>query len=118
MTPEFTIAAKLSITVQFAVVTTLLVYFLLLKNTVRLEEVRLWSAAWFSDAVALGAVLYSSLHANGGMPLRLTLFLYLAGKTAFFQVGNRFGAAFQLLLVELSGRFEGFIQTGRRSCCA
>lgn len=83
MTPELAIAAKLSITVQFAVVTTLLVYFLLLKNTVRLEEVRLWSAAWFSDAVALGAVLYSSLHVGGGMPLRLTLFLYLAGKTAF-----------------------------------
>jgi len=83
MTPEFAVAAKLSITVQFAVVTTLLVYFLLLRNTVRLEEVRLWSAAWFSDAVALGAVLYSSLHAGGGMPLRLTLFLYLAGKTAF-----------------------------------
>ncbi len=83
MSPETAIAAKLSIAVQFSVVTTLLVYFLLLRKTVRLEEVRLWSAAWFSDAVALGAVLYSSLYGGGGMPLRLTLFLYLAGKTAF-----------------------------------
>ncbi len=83
MTPETALAAKLSIAVQFTVVTTLLVYFLLLRNTVRLEEVRLWSAAWFADAVALAAVLHSSLWGGGEMPLRLTLLLYLAGKTAF-----------------------------------
>lgn len=83
MTPEYAIVAKLSISVQFTVVITLLVYFLLLRNTVRLEEVRLWSAAWFSDAVALGAVLSSSLYGGANLPLRLTLFLYLAGKTAF-----------------------------------
>jgi len=83
MSPEYALAAKLSIAVQFTVVTTLLVYFLLLRNTVRLEEVRLWSAAWFADAVALGAVLSSSVVGGEGMPLRLTLILYLAGKTAF-----------------------------------
>jgi len=83
MTPEYDLVARLSIAVQFTVVTTLLVYFLVLRNTVRLEEVRLWSAAWFADAIALGAVLYSSIPGGGGMPLRLTLILYLAGKTAF-----------------------------------
>jgi len=83
MTPEYDLVARLSIAVQFTVVTTLLVYFLVLRNTVRLEEVRLWSAAWFADAIALGAVLYSSMPGGGGMPLRLTLILYLAGKTAF-----------------------------------
>jgi len=83
MNAEYAIIANLSIAVQFTVVTTLLVYFLLLRNTVRLEEVRLWSAAWFADVVALGAVLSSSLQVTGGVPLRLTLFLYLAGKTAF-----------------------------------
>ena len=83
MAPEFALIARLSIAVQFTVVVTLLVYFLLLRNTVRLEEVRLWSAAWFADAVALGAVLVSSLPGGGAMPLRLTLICYLAGKTAF-----------------------------------
>lgn len=83
MSPEYAIAARLSIAVQFTVVTTLLVYFLLLRKTVRLEEVRLWSAAWFADAVALGAVLASSLPGGLELPLRLTLLLYLAGKTAF-----------------------------------
>ena len=48
MSPEYAVAANLSIAVQFTVVCTLLVYFLLLRNTVRLEEVRLWSAAWDS----------------------------------------------------------------------
>ncbi len=83
MTPEYALIARLSITVQFTVVITLLVYFLLMRNTVRLEEVRLWSAAWVADAVALGAVLFSSLPGGGTMPFRLTLILYLGGKTAF-----------------------------------
>ena len=83
MNAEFSTVASLSIAVQFTVVATLLVYFLLLRNTVRLEEVRLWSAAWFADAVALGAILFSSLPGGGIMPLRITLVLYLAGKTAF-----------------------------------
>jgi len=83
MSPEYTIVARVSIAVQFTVVATLLVYFLLLRKTVRLEEVRLWTAAWFADAIALGAVLVSSVPGVVDLPLRLTLLLYLAGKTAF-----------------------------------
>jgi len=83
MSPEYAIVATVSIAVQFTVVATLLVYFLLLRKTVRLEEVRLWTAAWFADAIALGAVLVSSVPGVLDLPLRLTLLLYLAGKTAF-----------------------------------
>jgi len=83
MTPEFALVARLSIAVQFTVVSTLVVYFLVLRSTVRLEEARLWAAAFLGDAVALGAVLVSSLPGGSNMPLRLTLILYLAGKTAF-----------------------------------
>ena len=83
MTPEYALIARLSIAVQFTVATTLLVYFLFLRSTVRLEEVRLWSAAWFADAVALASILFASVPGGGAMPLRLTLFLYLAGKTGF-----------------------------------
>ena len=83
MSSEYALVARVSIAVQFKVIATLLVYFLLLRKTVRLEEVRLWSAAWFADAVALGAVLVSSLPSSPEIPLRLTLLIYLAGKTAF-----------------------------------
>ena len=83
MSPEYAIVARVSIAVQFTVIATLLVYFLLLRKTVRLEEVRLWTAAWFADAIALGAVLVSSVPGGVDLPLRLTLLLYLAGKTAF-----------------------------------
>ncbi len=83
MSPEVAIVARVSIAVQFTVITTLLFYFLLLRKTVRLEEVRLWTAAWFCDAIALGAVLVSSVPGGVDLPLRLTLLLYLAGKTAF-----------------------------------
>ena len=83
MNAEYALVAQLSIAVQFTVVITLFVYFLLLRNTVRLEEVRLWSAAWFADVVALGAVLFNSLQGTGGVAPRLILILYLAGKTAF-----------------------------------
>lgn len=75
--------SQLSIAVQFTVVVTLLLYFLLLRRTVRLAEIRLWSAAWFSDAVALAAVLTITLPGGIDLPLRLTLPLYLGGKTAF-----------------------------------
>jgi diguanylate cyclase (GGDEF)-like protein len=83
MTPEFALVARLSITVQFTVVTTLVVYFLVLRNTVRLEEARLWAMAFLANSVALAAVLVSSLPGSPTLPLRLTLILYLAGKTAF-----------------------------------
>lgn len=83
MNTEHEVVAALSIAVQFAVVVTLFVYFTLLRNTVRLEEVRLWSAAWLADAVALGAVLSSAMPGVGAMPLKLTLLLYLVGKTTF-----------------------------------
>jgi len=83
MSPELALVARLSIAVQFTVVSTLVVYFLVLRSTVRLEEARFWAAAFLADAVALGAVLVSSMPGGTTLPLRLTLVLYLAGKTAF-----------------------------------
>ena len=77
MTPEYALIARLSIAVQFTVVTTLLVYFLLLRNTVRLEEVRLWSAAWFCRRRrprrgALQLVARRRRHASPPDPLSLS----------------------------------------------
>ena len=74
---------RLSIAVQFAVVICLLAYFLLLWKMVKLREVRLWTAAWLADAVALAAVF---VHAYASIPPighRITLVLYLAGKATF-----------------------------------
>ena len=74
---------RISIAVQFAVVATLFVYFMLLGRTIRLREVRLWQLAWLADAIALATVF---LHAYAGLtPFghRLAMTVYLAGKTVF-----------------------------------
>jgi len=83
MDSQYLLISQLSIAVQFTVVVTLLLYFLLLRKTVRLAEVRLWSAAWFSDAIALAAILTITLQGGIDIPLRLAFSLYLGGKTAF-----------------------------------
>jgi diguanylate cyclase (GGDEF)-like protein len=74
--------ARLSLSVQFSVVLTLLVFFLLLRRTVPLEEVRLWSMAWLADVVALGSFLVV-LFSPDLIPLPAQLFLYAGGKTSF-----------------------------------
>jgi diguanylate cyclase (GGDEF)-like protein len=79
----FVVVERLAIIVQFTVVVTLFAYFWVLRRTVRLEEVRLWTGAWFADSVALLAVLLLTQVATHGVALRLALMLYLAGKTAF-----------------------------------
>ena len=74
---------RLSIAVQFAMVTCLFGYFLLLWQMVKLREVRLWTLAWLADTVALAAVF---IHAYAAIPPfghRITLVLYLAGKATF-----------------------------------
>lgn len=74
---------RLSISVQFAVVTCLFAYFLLLGRMIKLREVRLWMLAWLADAIALAAVF---VHAYAELPPvghRVTLVLYLAGKAVF-----------------------------------
>ncbi len=74
---------RLSIAVQFAIVTCLFAYFLLLGRIIKLREVRLWMLAWLADALALAAVF---VHAYADLPPvghRITLVLYLAGKAVF-----------------------------------
>lgn len=83
METGFAIAERLAIVVQFTVVGTLFVYFWLLRRTIRLEEVRLWTAAWLADSFALAAVLALTQIPFGGWPLRVLLVCYLAGKTTF-----------------------------------
>ena len=74
---------RLSIAVQFSVVISLFGYFLLLWQTVKLHEVRLWMLAWLGNAVALAAVfvhVYADIPPTGH---RAALVFYLAGKTTF-----------------------------------
>jgi hypothetical protein len=47
---------RLSIAVQFAMVTCLFGYFLFLGRMVKLREVQLWTFAWLANAAALAAV--------------------------------------------------------------
>jgi diguanylate cyclase (GGDEF)-like protein len=75
--------SRLSIAVQFAVVICLFGYFLLLWRMVKLREVRLWTAAWLADALALAGVFIHVYAAIPPIGHRITLVVYLAGKTAF-----------------------------------
>jgi diguanylate cyclase (GGDEF)-like protein len=74
---------RLSIAVQFAVVVCLFGYFVLLWRMVKLREVRLWTAAWLADALALAAVFVHAYASISPIGHRMTLVVYLAGKAAF-----------------------------------
>jgi diguanylate cyclase (GGDEF)-like protein len=77
------VLSRLSVAVQFSMVTCLFGYFLLLGRMVKLREVKLWTLAWLANAAALAAVF---VHVYASIPPyadRITLVLYLAGKAAF-----------------------------------
>ncbi len=73
-----------SIAVQTAVVLLLAGFFTSLARSMRLAEVRLWAAAWWADAMAVGSVLVGIFVLQPGTVFgRLVLALYAGGKTAF-----------------------------------
>jgi diguanylate cyclase (GGDEF)-like protein len=75
--------AKWSVAAQFGIVCILAVFFAVLARTVKLEEVRLWTAAWLADAVALGSV-FAAAFLRSAVPLgRSWLVLYAGAKTAY-----------------------------------
>ena len=72
-----------SLGVQFGTVTLLAIFFLALARALKFQEVRLWAAAWCSDALAL---LFVSVVAFLGPPPLAERFCgagYAAGKTLF-----------------------------------
>jgi diguanylate cyclase (GGDEF)-like protein len=69
--------------VQLATVSLLAAFFVALTRTIRLQEVRIWAAAWLADAVAVAAVFVGALVAPAPLVLRLCFALYVGGKTAY-----------------------------------
>jgi diguanylate cyclase (GGDEF)-like protein len=74
---------RLSVTFQLAVVVLLTIFFGILARSVRLQEVRFWTVAWLSNAVALGAVLTFTFFDPESITARLMLIAYLSGKTGY-----------------------------------
>jgi len=72
-----------SVGVQLGVVCLLALFFAALARTVRLEEVRLWAAAWLSDALAIAAVFVVAFLQPPDWSNRLWLVVYAATKTAY-----------------------------------
>ncbi|MCB1033288.1 MAG: GGDEF domain-containing protein [Acidobacteria bacterium] len=78
-----------SLGVQLGTVLLIAIFFAILARSVRLEEVRLWTAAWFMEATALTAsffVVADLVNPDDGHPgwLRpLFLSIYCIGKTLF-----------------------------------
>lgn len=72
-----------SIAVQGGVAFLLAVFFAAMARSVRLEEVRLWAAAWSLDAAALLSVFLASTPSVSRWEAKVFLALYAAAKTGF-----------------------------------
>jgi diguanylate cyclase (GGDEF)-like protein len=81
--PEYELLGRWSLGVQLATVALLAAFFVALTRSVRLQEIRLWTAAWVADAAALASVFVASFVALPGLVLRLATCVYVAGKTAY-----------------------------------
>jgi diguanylate cyclase (GGDEF)-like protein len=75
--------ARLSLGVQLATVTLLAAFFVALTRPVRLQEVRLWAAAWTADAIALTAVFLGLVLTPPSPIVRVFICVYIAGKTTY-----------------------------------
>ncbi|MFN7972383.1 MAG: GGDEF domain-containing protein [Acidobacteriota bacterium] len=75
--------SRVSVGVQVSAVALIALFFSFLARTFRLEEVRLWSLAWFLDTLALGAVFANAFFPMPAPWPRVMLTFYAAGKTAF-----------------------------------
>ncbi len=73
----------LAVAVQLGITVLVAIFYLLLAHGLRLEEARLWAAAWTADALAILAILAAAIGSLSGLPLRLLLGLYALGKTLF-----------------------------------
>jgi diguanylate cyclase (GGDEF)-like protein len=83
LNPDYVLLARVSVGVQLATVVLLAAFFVALTRTVRLQEVRLWAAAWAADAVALTAVFFASLLVPPNSFARVFICVYIAGKTTY-----------------------------------
>ena len=91
MDPGYELLSRWALGVQLATVALLAAFFVALTRTVRLQEVRLWAAAWVADAVALAAVFVATFLRLPLPAARLAATLYVAGKTSY--VGLLVGGA-------------------------
>jgi GGDEF domain-containing protein len=80
--PEVELLARWSLGVQLGAVALLAAFFVALTRTIRLQEVRLWAAAWIADAAALAAAFLGTALANPPV-VRLAIIAYVALKTAY-----------------------------------
>lgn len=91
MDPGYELLSRWALGVQLAAVALLAAFFVALTRTVRLQEVRLWAAAWVADAAALAAVGVATFFPLPLLAARLAASVYVAGKTAY--VGLLVGGA-------------------------
>ncbi len=82
MSSESELLMRWSLGVQFGTVVLLAAFFLALTRTIRLQEVRLWAAAWVADAGAVASALLGTA-LSSEPAVRLALTAYVALKTAF-----------------------------------
>ncbi|TAM44310.1 MAG: GGDEF domain-containing protein [Acidobacteria bacterium] len=82
MSSEFELLARWSLAVQLGTATLLAAFFVALTRTIRLQEVRLWAAAWVADAGAVALAFLGTVFPAEPV-VRLTVIGYVALKTAY-----------------------------------
>jgi diguanylate cyclase (GGDEF)-like protein len=79
---EIELLARWSLGVELGTATLLAAFFIALTRTIRLQEVRLWAAAWIADAAAVAAAFLGTA-VSGPPAVRLALIAFVALKTAY-----------------------------------
>ena len=82
MSSEVELLARWSLGVQLGTATLLAAFFIVLMRTIRLQEVRIWAAAWVADAAAVTSAFLATTF-SPPPAVRLALTAYVALKTAY-----------------------------------
>ncbi len=83
MIPEVQALARWAAGAELVTVALLAAFFLALARTVRLQEVRVWAAAWSADALALAALFAAASPSAPAPAVRVGAALYVAGRAGF-----------------------------------
>ena len=78
---EVELLARWSLGVQLGTATLLAAFFIALMRTIRLQEIRIWAAAWIADTAAISSAFLATV-LSPPLAVRVALSAYVGFKTA------------------------------------
>ncbi|HQT94157.1 MAG TPA: GGDEF domain-containing protein [Thermoanaerobaculaceae bacterium] len=82
MSSEVELLARWSLGVQLGTATLLAAFFIALMRTIRLQEIRIWAAAWIADTAAISSAFLATA-LSPPLAVRAALSAYVGFKTAY-----------------------------------